>query len=241
MLGLYPLHWVIVHQQSAPLYAGDATRKPKQVAAGWLTTKRVLAVLFLLGPWLVQLVDQAGLLHHPWSHLTHALVNVFSALWAIAVVGIALNGGLADLRPSITPAGQESLCLCGLSAASRRGCQDWRQSQDPCKRLCSVLLSWHKVRLIRLRMVCIVSDTDDWLRKVPMHVNRLMKIDGFIWLISGTAGGPQAEPEGLAQSIAPPPPSDVRIKLMKAEVEEQWGGKVMRTQRAPRATITRHP
>ena len=103
-----------MHQRSALLYAGDATRHPKQVAAGWLSTKRVLAVLFLLGPWLVQLADQAGLLHHPQSHLVHALINVFSALWAVAVVGIALNGGLADLHAR-SPAGQTSLFITRLT------------------------------------------------------------------------------------------------------------------------------
>ena len=59
-------------------------------------------------------------------------------------------------------------------------------------------------------------------------------------LISGAANGPQAEPQGVAQSIAPPPPSDVRIKLIKAEVEEQWGGESEHTQRAPFTTVLRH-
>lgn len=128
-LGSRPSYWVILHQQSALLYAGGASTGAKQVTAGWLSTKRVLAVLFLLGPWLVQLADQAGLLHHPQSHLVHALINVFSALWAVAVVGIALNGGLADLHAR-TSAGQISLSAHCLSLASRRGCCDWRQPQD---------------------------------------------------------------------------------------------------------------
>ena len=135
-----------MHQRSALLYAGGITRQPKQVAAGWLSTKRVLAVLFLLGPWLVQLADQAGLLHHPQSHLVHALINVFSALWAVAVVGIALNGGLADLHHS-SPAGQESLCTHALSQAPKRGCCDWRHLQDPLNCFRSVLLSLHKAEI----------------------------------------------------------------------------------------------
>ena len=120
-----------VHQWSAVLCAGGATRPPKQVTAGWLSTKRVLAALFLLGPWLVQLVDQAGLLHHPQSHLVHALINIFSALWAITVVGIALNGSLAGLHPS-TPAGQDSLFMHGLSPASRKACVEWRLHKTHC-------------------------------------------------------------------------------------------------------------
>ena len=113
---------------------------------GWLSTKRVLAVLFLLGPWLLQLADQAGLLHHPQSHLVHALINVFSALWAVAVVGIALNGGLADLHAR-TPTGQKPLHVCGLSPASNRGCCNWRHSQDLLNGLRSGMLSLHKVSL----------------------------------------------------------------------------------------------
>ena len=78
-------------------HAGPSS-PPKQRAAGVLSTKRALAGLFLLGPWLVQLADHAGLLHHPESHLMHALVNLFSAVWALAVVGIALNGGWTQLQ-----------------------------------------------------------------------------------------------------------------------------------------------
>ena len=92
-------------------FAGPS-KQPVQTAVRGLSTKRILVGLFLLGPFLVQLLDNAGLLHHPESHITHAMVNLFSAIWAIAVVGIALNGGLAQLH-SEAPRGQQG-CLVHL-------------------------------------------------------------------------------------------------------------------------------
>ena len=92
-------------------YAGPS-KQPVQTAVRGLSTKRILVGLFLLGPFLVQLLDNAGLLHHPESHITHAMVNLFSAIWAIAVVGIALNGGLTQLH-SEAPRGQQG-CLVHL-------------------------------------------------------------------------------------------------------------------------------
>jgi hypothetical protein len=90
-----------------------STSPPEQRPAGVLSTKRVLAGLFLLGPWLVQMLAHAGLLHHPESHLMHALVNLLSAAWALAVVGIALKGGWTQVGH---PKGQVC-CLRCLAAA----------------------------------------------------------------------------------------------------------------------------
>ena len=71
-----------------------------------LSTKRILIGLFLVGPWFLQILDQAGLLHHAESHFMHAMVNLFTAIWALAVVGIALNGGLMSSHPGPPTAGQ---------------------------------------------------------------------------------------------------------------------------------------
>lgn len=111
---------------------GQSAQGAVQSAAQGLTTKRVLIGLFLLGPWLVQLADHAGLLHHPESHVAHAVVNLLSAVWALAVVGIALNGGLAHLhsdspagQPGCTPAG---ICLSRsvLQLPAEESCMDQR-------------------------------------------------------------------------------------------------------------------
>ena len=82
------------------------SKEPLRTHFRGLSTKRVLIGLFLVGPWFVQLLDQAGLLHHPESHFMHAMVNLFSAIWALAVVGIALNGGLMQFHPGPSSAGK---------------------------------------------------------------------------------------------------------------------------------------
>ena len=118
-------------------HAGPSS-PPEQRAAGVLSTKRVLAGLFLLGPWLVQLADHAGLLHHPESHLMHALINLFSAVWALAVVGIALNGGWTQLQAG-PPTGQPLLPAlpCHCMQPHLRGALAEARVSKPSRLLCT--------------------------------------------------------------------------------------------------------
>ncbi|CAL5227775.1 g10795 [Coccomyxa viridis] len=94
------------------------SKEPSRTHFRGLSTKRVLIGLFLVGPWFVQLLDQAGLLHHPESHFMHAMVNLFSAIWAVAVVGIALNGGLMQFHPGPSSAGASNPAIAAVPVQS---------------------------------------------------------------------------------------------------------------------------
>lgn len=159
-----------------------------------------------MGPWLVQLLDQASLLHHPESHFVHAMVNLFSAIWALVVVGITLNGGLIHLQPGTSSPGQHTPAWHSkLIPVTPAWHLLFTQTRGPCKR--EQIMQHRPFTQILQKLGCLSK-----LKEATC--------------VTGPSKPTMASlPVQSAFSNAAPP-ADMHVKLIKAEVDEQWGGEL---------------